>query len=201
MGELRDVGPTAPAYQHVGVGQELHVSLGGGESLLWRGVLAHQLGTHLLLVELYHDPAGLFVHLGVGAIVEDGDVAVSLTPSVVLEGALSTWTHLEVALLASKTPYDLSVLSLYLVDTRGISGTEEQVAVGLYVYGVDVEVVVEIVRIIGRLDVGLLDSDVLQAMPLEDDLPDLDVHPWTIPSQTMPSFGPPIGERSVRFGA
>src|SRR5829696_6352953 len=123
MGELRDVGPTAPAYQHVGVGQELHVSLGGGESLLWRGVLAHQLGTHLLLVELYHDPAGLFVHLGVGAIVEDGDVAVSL-----------------------------------------------------YVYGVDVEVVVEIVRIIGRLDVGLLDSDVLQAMPLEDDLPDLDVH-------------------------
>src|SRR5215208_398574 len=176
MGELRDVGPTAPAYQHVGVGQELHVSLGGGESLLWRGVLAHQLGTHLLLVELYHDPAGLFVHLGVGAIVEDGDVAVSLTPGVVLEGALGTWTHLEVALLASKTPYDLSVLSLYLVDTRGISGTEEQVAVGLYVYGVDVEVVVEIVRIIGRLDVGLLDSDVLQAMPLEDDLPDLDVH-------------------------
>src|SRR5215216_6555354 len=100
MGELRDVGPTAPAYQHVGVGQELHVSLGGGESLLGRGVLAHQLGTHLLLVELYHDPAGLYVHLGMGAVVEDGDGAVSLAPSVVLEGALGTGTHLEVAILA-----------------------------------------------------------------------------------------------------
>src|SRR5215208_7193316 len=88
MGELRDVGPTAPAYQHVGVGQELHVSLGSGETLLWRGVLAHQLGTHLLLVELYHDPAGSVVHLGMGTVVEDGDGAVSLAASVVLEGAL-----------------------------------------------------------------------------------------------------------------
>src|ERR687898_2122827 len=176
MGELRDVGPTAPADQHAGVGQQLHVSLGGGESLLWRGVLAHQLGTHLLLVELYHDPAGLFVHLGVGAIVEDGDVAVSLTPGVVLEGALGTWTHLEVALLASKTPYNLSVLSLYLVDGPGISGTEEEVAVGLYVYGVDVEVVVEMVGIFGQLDVGLLDADVFQAVPLKEHLPGLEVH-------------------------
>src|SRR5919112_555289 len=176
MGELRDVGPTAPAYQHVGVGQELHVSLGGGESLLWRGVLAHQLGTHLLLLELYHDPAGLFVHLGVGTVVEDGDGGVALASSVVLEGALGALTHLEVALLAPEPPYDHSVLSLYLVHGPGISGTEEQVAVGLYVYGVDVEVVVDVLGIIGRLDVGLLDSDVLQAMPLEDDLPGLDVH-------------------------
>src|SRR5918997_2312514 len=100
MGELRDVGPTAPAYQHVGVGQELHVSLGGRETLLWRGVLAHQLGTHLLLVELYHDPARSIVHLGVGSIVEDGDGAVTVAAGVVLEGALGTGTHLEVALLA-----------------------------------------------------------------------------------------------------
>src|SRR5919112_3642627 len=115
MGELRDVGPTAPAYQHVGVGQELHVSLGGGETLLWRSVLAHQLGTHLLLVELYHDPAGLIVHLGMGSVVEDGDGAVSLAPSVVLIGAPGARAHLEVALLAVQPPYDLSALALYLV--------------------------------------------------------------------------------------
>src|SRR5918998_2326373 len=88
MGELGDERSTAPADQHVGVGQELHVSLGGGETLLGRGVLAYQLGTHLLLVELYHDPAGSIVHLGVGAVVEDGNSAVSLAPGVVLVGAL-----------------------------------------------------------------------------------------------------------------
>src|SRR5215208_7457776 len=32
------------------------------------------------------------------------------------------------------------------------------------------------VGIIRRLDVGLLDADVFQAVPLEDDLPGLDVH-------------------------
>jgi len=74
--------------------------LRGGETLLGRGVLTYQLGTHLLLVELYHDPAGSIVHLGVGSIVEDGDGAVSLAPSVVLECALGTGTDLEVALLA-----------------------------------------------------------------------------------------------------
>src|ERR687894_1630461 len=126
MGELRDVGPTAPAYQHVGVGQELHVSLGGGESLLWRGVLAHQLGTHLLLVELYHDPAGSIVHLGVGSVVEDGDGAVSLAPGVVLEGALGAWTHLEVALFPAESPHDLAAVALYLVYGPRVAGTKEQ---------------------------------------------------------------------------
>src|SRR5215217_7177197 len=130
MGELGDERSTAPADQHVGIGQQLHVSLGSGETLLGRGVLAHQLGTHLLLVELYHDPAGLIVHLGMGAVVEDGDGAVSLAPSVVLVGALGTGSHLEVAPLPAKSPYELSALALYLVDAPGIAGTEEQVAVG-----------------------------------------------------------------------
>src|SRR5215217_7586241 len=161
MGELRDVGPTAPAYQHVGVGQELHVSLRGGETLLWRGVLAHQLGTHLLFVELYHDPAESIVHFGVGAVIEDGNSTVSLASGVVLEGDPGVLTHLEVAPLPAKSPYELSALALYLVDAPGIAGTEEQVAVGLYVYGIDVDVV-EKVGIFGQLDVGLLDADVLQ---------------------------------------
>src|SRR5215211_8796283 len=146
MGELGDERSTAPADQHVGVGQELHVSLRGGETLLWRGVLAHQLGTHLLLVELYHDPAGSIVHLGMGAVIEGGDGAVSLASGVVLEGALGAFSHLEVAPLPAKSPYDLSALALYLVDATGVAGTEEQVTVGLYVYRVDVEVVVGVVR-------------------------------------------------------
>src|SRR5918995_237599 len=104
MGELGDERSTAPADQYVGVGQELHISLGGGETLLWRGVLAHQPGAHLQLVELYHDPSRLIVHLGVSSIVEDCDGAISLAPSVVLEGALGTGTHLEVALLAVQPP-------------------------------------------------------------------------------------------------
>src|SRR5215211_3062282 len=176
MGELGDERSTAPADQHVGIGQQLHVSLGSGETLLGRGVLAHQLGTHLLLVELYHDPAGSVVHLGMGTVVEDGDGAVSLAASVVLEGALGARTHIEVALLAVQSPCDLPALALYLVDAPGIAGTEEQVAVGLYVYGVDVEVVVDMVGIFGQLDVGLLDVDVLEAVPLEEHFPALDVH-------------------------
>src|SRR5215211_5358977 len=70
MGELGDERLAAPTDEHVGVGQQLHVSLRGGETLLWRGVLANQLGAHLLLVELYHDPAGSIVHLGMGAVIE-----------------------------------------------------------------------------------------------------------------------------------
>jgi hypothetical protein len=63
----------------------------------------------------------------------------------VLEGGPGTRTHLEVALLPDESPHDLAAVALYLVYGPGISGTEEQVAVGLYVYGVDVEVVVDVV--------------------------------------------------------
>src|SRR5918995_401968 len=174
MGELGDERSTAPPDQHVGVGQELHVSLGGGETLLWRGVLPQLLDTHLLLVKLYPKPAGSIVHLGVGAVVEDGDGAVSVAPGVVLEGALGTGTHLEVALLPSEPPQYLPALTSYLVYGPGIASTDEQVAIVVYFYGVDVKVVVEMLWIFGHLDIGLLDVDVLQAVPLEDDLLGLD---------------------------
>jgi hypothetical protein len=108
-------------------------------------VLVNQLDTHLLLVELYHDPAGSIVHLGVGAVVEDGDGAVSLAAGVVLEGAPGTGTHLEIALLPAESPHDLATVALYLVYGPHVADTEEQVAVGLYVYGFDVEVVVDVV--------------------------------------------------------
>jgi hypothetical protein len=149
IGELGDERLTAPANDNVPVGQELRVSLGRREELLGRSVLTQLLGTHLLLIKLYHDPAGLVAHLGVGAVIEDGDGAVSRAPSVVLEGALGARPHLEVALLPTQPPQDLAATAVYLVDTPGVAGIDEQIVVGLYFYGVYVEVVVDVVRIIG----------------------------------------------------
>src|SRR5829696_6094378 len=142
MGELGGQRLAAPADQHVGVGQDLHVSLGGADELLWKGVLANQLGAHLLLVEPYRDAAGLFVHLRVGTVIEDGDGAVLVAAGVVLVGELGAWTHLEVAVFPSQPPQDLPTVALYLVDAPGVAGREEQIAIVVYVYGVDVEVVV-----------------------------------------------------------
>src|ERR687893_3313241 len=113
--------------------------------------------------------------LGMGAAVEDGDGIVLLTAGVVLEGGPGSLPHLEVALLATKAPDDLAAFAVDLVDGPGISGTQEQVAVGLYAYGVYVEVVVAEAGIVGREgSVGLLDPDVIEASPLEEDLPGLD---------------------------
>src|SRR5215216_7966050 len=102
MGELGDERLAAPTDEHVGVGQQLHVPLGGRDGLLRGGVLANQLGAHLLLVEPYQDPVGLYVHLRMGAVIEDGDGAVLVAPSVVLEGAPGARTHIEVALLSPR---------------------------------------------------------------------------------------------------
>jgi len=67
----------------------------------------------------------------------------------VLEGGPGTFSHLEVAPLATKTPQDFPALAVDPVDGPGVAGGDEQVAVGLHVNGVDVEVVVEIGRIRG----------------------------------------------------
>src|SRR5215208_212248 len=158
MGELGDQRLAAPTDEHVGVGQQLHVPMGGRDGLLRGGVLANQLGAHLLLVEPYQDPARLYVHLRMGAVIEDGDGAVLVAPSVVLEGAPGARTHIEVALLPAEAPQDLSTGAFYLVDAPGVASGDEQVAIEIYVYGVDVEVVVGKVEIVGWLDVGLLDA-------------------------------------------
>src|SRR5215211_63619 len=174
VGELGGKRFTAPADEHVAVRQHLHIALGGGDQLVGVGVLAHEGRDHVVLVELYHDPARLRVYLGPGAVVEDGDGTVFPTAGVVLPGGAGVLSHLEVALLAAEAPDHLAATAVHLVDGPRVAGGDEQVPVVVDVYGVDVEVV-EATAVI-PLDVGLLDADVVYAVPLEEHLPGLYVH-------------------------
>ena len=131
------------------------------------------------------------MHFRGGTVIEDGDGAVSLTPSVVLEGESSTRTHLKVALLTPEPPQDLAALTLYLVDGRGPFSGDEEVAVEVYVYGVDVEVVEGCPGVLRRLAVGLLDANMVQAAPLEEHLSGLEVE----------LLGYPIPHRAVLWAA
>src|SRR5215212_1188276 len=167
MAELREDRRAAPAHKDVPVRQHLHAALGVGEQLVGVGVLAQQGGPHLVFVDLDHDAAGLYLS-GHVTIVEDGDLTVGVAAGVVLESGPGAGTHLEVALLPAQTPDDLSRLSVDLVHGGGVAGGDEQVILIVYVYGVDVEVVV-------GLGVRRVEADVLEAVPLEDDLTALDV--------------------------
>src|SRR5215218_2728790 len=103
-----------------------------------------------------------------GAVIEDGDGAVFLAPSVVLEGESGASTHLEVTLLAAEAPNDLTAFAVDLVDGGGIASGDEEVVIVVYVYGVDVEVVDAGVVILPRLDVGLLEAHMLETVPFEE---------------------------------
>jgi hypothetical protein len=71
---------------------------------------------------------------------------------------------------------------------------------GLYLYGVDVEVVEGLVGVLGRRAVRLFYTDVVEAVPLEEHLPTSKSRSWAIPPHTGPSFGPTYrGE--VHFGS
>src|SRR5215213_10380341 len=166
-----------PADEHVAVGQDLCVALGGSGDPIGGDILAQQCGFHLVFGETYNDRAGLIIEVGMSAVVEDGDGAVLLTAGIVLEGGPGSLPHLEVALLATKPPQDIARFAVDLVDGPGVAGTDEQVVVVVDIYGVDVEVVVAEARIVRReAGVGLLDTDVIEASPLEDDLLGLDIH-------------------------
>src|SRR5215204_5485943 len=94
-----------------------------------------------------------------------------------LEGTPGSLPHLEVALLATKPPQDIARFAVDLVGGPGVAGGDEQVVVAVDIYGVDVEVVVAEARIVGwEAGVGLLDAYVIEASPLEEDLPGLDIH-------------------------
>src|SRR5215213_2154792 len=95
------------------------------------------------------------------------------------------WAHLEVALLASQLPYDLTALAVNLVDRKGPAGTNEQVGVVIDVYGVDVEVVEDLLReeeaerpprSLGWLAIGLREADMVEAVPFEEYLAGLYVY-------------------------
>jgi hypothetical protein len=78
-----------------------------------------------------------------------------------------TVTEREVALLAAEAPQDATAAPIDLVDGPGVARRHEQVAVFGEVDGVDVEVVVG-ARRWQRL-VALVERDVIEAMPLEED--------------------------------
>src|SRR5215210_1052115 len=173
--ELREGWFTAPTDEDVVVGQHLHVALGSSEQHVRVGVLAYHDGTHRLHVKLQHQTSGLLIHIH-AAVIEDGYGAIRLAPSVVLPGPPAARIHLEVALLASQPPHHFAALAVDLVDRGGPAGGDEEVGVVVYVYGVEVEVVEGPLGTLRRRAVGLLDVHMLQAVPLEDDLPTLDLY-------------------------
>src|SRR5215217_2931532 len=164
--ELRVDWLTAPAHEDVAVRQHLHAALGLTEQFLGVGVLSRQSGAHGVFIDLDHDTAGLFYFVYV-AVVEDGDGAVGVIAGVMLEGRHGARTHLEGTLFPAELPDDLARLSVDFVHSAGITGGDEQVLLIVYVYGVDVEVV-------EGLGVRLIEADVVQAVPLEYNLPGLD---------------------------
>src|ERR671917_2881384 len=179
--ELRDGQCPAPPYENVAVRQHLHVACSVGVLLFGVGVLPHQRGAHPFLVELEHDGAGLLYRFG-GAVlkeqapvIEDAYGPIGQAPSVVLEGESGAGTHLEVALLAAQAPDDLSRLSVYLVDGRGLAGGDQQVVVVVHVYGVEVEVVDAGTAILQKRSIGLLKAHMVEALPFEEQLSGLDV--------------------------
>src|SRR5262249_34561545 len=87
--------------------------------------------------------------------------------------------HLEIALLAAQPPEDRTGLAVELVDRARVARRDEVVAVRLLLDRVDVEVVV---RVAGRRaagarqrDVRLVDRDLVEAVPVEEDLARRDV--------------------------
>ena len=136
-----------------------------------------------------------------GAVIEDGDGAVGQAPGVVLEGESGAWTHLEVALLAAKAPYDLAPFAVYLVDGGGFAGRDQQVVVVVHVYGVEVEVVDAGAAILQRRDIGLVQAHMVEAIAIRRaPLRSRCRSSWTMHCHTTPSFAPPIEERSRGTG-
>jgi hypothetical protein len=153
MIELGEERRASPAYKDVAIRQYLHVALGIREQPVGVGVLVHQAGNHFIFVDLDHNGAGLIYSVYV-AIVEDCNSTVGMAAGVMLKGGPDTRTHFEVAILPAKTPDDLSRLPVDLVHRASPAGRDEQVILVIYIYGVDVEVIVGCV-------VRLLQPDVL----------------------------------------
>src|SRR5215212_2309993 len=140
VGKLGEERLAAPPDEHVTVGQNLHVALGGREYLVRVRVLTDQGGAHFIFVDLDHDAAGLHVLVD-PAVVEDRYPSVGMATGIVLPVGPGAVSHLEVAPLPAQTPVDLARLSVDLVHGGSPTGRDGQVSVGMRVHGVDVEVV------------------------------------------------------------
>src|SRR5919107_1389163 len=137
-------------------------------------VLTDQRGTHIILIDLDHRGAGLCV-LFESTVVEDRYDAVGVMAGIMLPVRSAPESHGEVATFPAQTPGDLARLARDLVQGGSPARRDGQVSVGMWIYGVDVEVIES------RLEVGrwtverLLQLDMVEAVPLEEHLPALDV--------------------------
>jgi hypothetical protein len=109
------------------------------------------------------------------AVVEDRQRPVGPAAGVVLVAGGGAGGHLEIAPLAVQPPQDLAALAVDLVGGRGLAGRDDEVPVGVHLYGVYVEVVEGLGRVLRRREVRLFYTHPLEAVPLEEHLPRLDV--------------------------
>src|SRR5215210_4229563 len=137
-------------------------------------VLTDQGGAHVTLIDLDHRRAGLYV-LFDSAVVEDRYDAVGVVTGIMLPVCPAPESHGEVALFPAQTPGDLARLARDLVQGGSPARRDNQVSVGIWIYGVDVEVVERRCEAGRRSVERLVQLDVLQAVPLEEHFPTLDV--------------------------
>src|SRR5215210_1039590 len=137
-------------------------------------VLADQGGTHVILIDLDHCGAGLHV-LFDSAVVEDRYEAVGVVADIMLPVCPAPEPHGEVAHFPAQTPGNLARLARDLVQGGSPARRDDQVSVGMWIYGVYVEVVESRLEVGRRSVERLLQLDVVETVPLEEHLPALDV--------------------------
>ena len=147
-----------PADEDVAVRENLDVALARCEQVAGMRVGAAERYGATLLVDVEHDRARDRV-----AVVEQADRSVRLPPGVVLPGEHRRRGEREVRPLASEAPHDLPGLAVELVDRVGVARGDEQVLVA--VDGDRVQV--HVVPIGAERPVGLLEGDVVEAVPLQ----------------------------------
>ena len=121
---------------------------------------------HAARVEREDEALRLRLHARRAAVVEDAQArAAGVLAGVVLPGEQGAAAHGEVAPAAAQPPDHLAAVPVELVDRPGVAGGDEQVAVG----GDVDRVAVEVVEAGADAGVRLLDGDVVEAVPLEQD--------------------------------
>ena len=164
---LREVRRGAPADEDVAVRQNLGAPERMREQRWVVRVLLVQRRAHARRVERDHERLRLRLHLGRRPVVEEADQLVgrAVMPRVVLEREAGARAHGEVALLATQPPDDLAAAAVDLVHGPGVAGGDEEVAVGIELDRVDVEVVVR--ALVGDARMRFVEADVVEAAPLE----------------------------------
>ena len=114
----------------------------------------------------------------------------------VLPVEVRTGAHAEVRLLAVHSPQHVAVGAVDLVQRPGVTGGNEQVAVRGLGDGVDVEVI-ERGGGGGARSISFVHPDVVEAVPIEQDLARRQVDLLAWPARTLPLREPPIEDRSV----